>query len=509
MLRPPHLVGLVFLGLGSQVLGQGITFQEVTSNSGLDVALMGLSPGLAVADINGDGWEDVCITGAAYRKPQIFVNRGATLAAGGSGPLFVDVSAYVFQGGSNDASSSVFADVDNDGDPDLIVARRFIDPLTGQGNPKHTGIEFFINRRGGREFMPLGAPESLGQDLTPFGGLTVGDADMDGDLDVFFAHNGGGNGIGGPAHYLRNDVGLAFTDASAAFGADLATPTRYFSAIMFDYNGDLMPDLHCAVDFFTDRHFQSTSVGVFQEVTVQVGTTNQGADMGLAIGDPDMDGDFDLYSTNINVGVFYENDGTGNFTNTAGSHGIQNFNHGLNSCVGWGTAFVDLDLDMDEDLVTIGTSTAAELFENDGTGHFSRASAGAGVLLLGRSLVLFDFDRDGDMDLLIGHDTVNTTPRLYENVTPSSAGRHWLVVDPRGTISNADGIGAHVQVTAGGRTMHRAIHTGSSFKSGQPLSAHFGVGDALMVDEVKVIWPSGAVTVKTNVLTDRAIRMPE
>ena len=509
MLRPRHLASLASLLLAPSALGQGITFQEVTANSGLDVPLMGLSPGIAVADINGDGWDDVCITGADNRKPQMFVNRGAAIALGAGGALFVDVTALVFPAGANDASSSVFADIDNDGDPDLVVARRFIDPLTGQGHPKHTGIEFFINQRQGREFVPLGAPTTLGQDLTPFGGLTVGDADMDGDLDVFYAHNGGGNGIGGPAFYLRQGAGLTFQDETANFGADLSNPTRYFSTIMFDYNGDLMPDLHCAVDFFTDRHYRSASAGVFQEVTFQVGTTNQGADMGLTMGDPDLDGDFDLYSTNINVGVFYENDGAGNFTNTAQSHGINNFNHGLSTCVGWGTAFVDLDNDRDEDLVTVGTGTAAELFENDGQGHFSRAGSGAGILLLGRSLVPFDYDHDGDMDLLIGHDTVTTTPRLYENVTPSAADRHWLMVDTIGTTGNKDGIGAKIEVTIGNRKMYRGVHLGSSFKSGLPLTAHFGCGASPIVDRVEVTWPSGATTVKTNVLANQVIRMRE
>jgi len=77
------------LALAPLVAAQGITFQEVTANSGLDVPMMGISPGIAIGDINGDGWDDVCITGADYRKPQIFANRGKILQAGGSGRLFV------------------------------------------------------------------------------------------------------------------------------------------------------------------------------------------------------------------------------------------------------------------------------------------------------------------------------------------------------------------------------------------------------------------------------------
>ncbi len=500
---------LVPLALAPLAAAQGITFQEVTANSGLDVPMMGISPGIAIGDINGDGWDDVCITGADYRKPQIFANRGAILQAGGSGPLFVEVTSLVFPAGANDSSSATFCDMDNDGDLDLVSARRFLDPLTGHGHPKHTAVEFYMNERGGREFVPLGAPESLGQSFTPFGGLTVADADLDGDLDVFYAHNGGGTGVGGPAYYLLQGPGVTFTDETANFGADLSSPTRYFSVIMADFSGDMMPDLHCAVDFFTDRHFRSSPAGVFQEVTVQAGTTNQGADMGLSLGDPDLDGDFDLYSTNINVGVFYENDGNGNFTDTAAAHGIKTFNHGLSTSVGWGTLFVDLDNDRDEDLVTVASSTAAELFENDGTGHFSKVGSGAGINLLGRSLAPIDFDNDGDVDLIVGYGDVTTTTRLYENITPSAVDRHWLVVDPVGNASNRDGIGAVIQVTTGGRTMHRVIHVGGSFKTGLPLWAHFGCGSAYVLDEVKVIWPSGAVTVKNNVLANQVLTIRE
>ncbi|MFT7670772.1 MAG: hypothetical protein ACI8X5_003485 [Planctomycetota bacterium] len=507
---PTLLAGFAFLASAPLALAQSLTFVEVTAVSGLDIPLTPNAPGIAVGDFDGDGWEDVVITGAMNGSPQFFHNRQNILAAGGSGPLFMDVTSHVMPAGAHDASASVFADIDNDGDSDLVISRRFINPITGYPTPKHTGVEFFINEDYRRTFKELGADENLGRDPTPHGGLTLGDADLDGDLDVIFTHNGGGNGIGGPGFYLRNGPGLTFSDETVAFGANIAnTVTRYFSTVLFDFNADLWPDMHSSVDFFTDVHCRNMGNGSFQNVSQQVGTTNTGSDMGLTVGDPDMDGDFDVYSTNINIGIFYENDGAGHFNNTATSHGISSFNHGLTTCVGWGTAFVDFDLDMDEDLVVVGSLGKGELFLNNGTGQFTRVGSGSGLQLLGRSLVPVDFDHDGDMDLLVGHEGPATTVRLWENVTPSTAGRHWIAIDPVGSVSNADGVGCHVEVKVGDTVMHRAIVIGSSFKSGLPLSAHFGTGNATLVDEIKVHWPSGTVTSMFNVPVDQLVKIVE
>jgi hypothetical protein len=504
----PLALGLIAAALTPLAPAQNITFNDVTANSALDVFLANGSPGLAVGDIDGDDYLDVMICGAGNPKPQIFHNRGAAIAAGGSGPLFVDVTAALFPLGASEASAGLFADVDNDGDPDIVLARRYFDPQLGLISAKYTGLEIYANRNSGQGFYKI-TGNDLGKDFTPFGGLTLGDGDLDGKIDLVYVHNGGGNGVGGPGAFLHNSGGFQFQDHTQAFNAALGNVTRYFSTIMFDFSGDGRQDLHCAVDFYTDRHFQGLPGGGMTEVTTTVGTTNTGSDMGLAIGDPDMDGDFDLYSTNINVGVFYENDGAGNFQNTASAHGISSFNHGLNTCTGWGTAFSDFDLDGDEDLITIGSLSKAELFENNGSGQFSRVSQGAGIVLIGRTLVPFDYDRDGDLDVLMSYGGVNQTPRLYENVTPSTQGRHYLTVEAIGTLSNRDSIGAKVEITVRGVKLVRAIVAGHSFKSGLPYTAHFGLNTSGIVQEVKVIWPSGKVATMTNVPVDTHVRMVE
>jgi len=482
---------------------QSFSFVNVSAESGLDIPNTTISPGLAVGDFDGDGWEDICVTGAEDARPHFFHNRANWIAMGHQSPLFLDVTDHVFPVGANDGTVAVFADIDDDGDADLVMSRRFESRVTGHPVPTHTGIEFFINVDHSRRFQSLGADPGLGEAMAPHGGLTLNDADGDGDLDVVYAHNSG------PAFYLRNGGDLNFTDETATFVPEILSPTRYFSTILCDFNGDRLPEIHAAVDFYRDLHFQNQGGGMFTEVTDQVGANNTGSDMGLTVGDPDMDGDFDIYSTNINVGVFYENDGNGNFTNRATQRGIGTFNNGFSACVGWGTAFADFDNDNDEDLIVIGDITRAKFFENNGNGQFSDASSGCGIQLKGHSLVPFDFDHDGDLDVLIGWGVPGAMPRLYENRTPSLDGRHWLIVDPRGTTSNADGVGCHIEVAVGEVRMHRKILIGTSFKSGLPLYAHFGLGEHAVADEVVVRWPSGTVTTLTDVPGDQRIEVVE
>ena len=128
-------------------------------------------------------------------------------------------------------------------------------------------------------------------------------------------------------------------------------------------------------------------------------------------------------------------------------------------------------------------------------------------MLSGHGLIPFDYDRDGDMDLLIVPE-IGDTPHLFENRTPRQ-GRHWLIVDLIGTRSNRDGIGARVEVIAGGVTMTRPIMGSYSFKSGPPKEAHFGLGTSPQVDQLKVTFPSGAVKIVKHFPADHYVLVKE
>lgn len=460
-------LGLV-LCLPGSAAAQAFQFIEVGASAGLDFPLTFPRPSAAVADIDGDGWLDVFVCGGTGVAPRCYHNNGDK--------TFSDVSAAVMPESAIDVSFALFADIDNDGDPDLLLAQRYTDWLD-------VGFSFYENVGG--VFVPGVVAPDLARDDTSMGGMTVADFDGDGDLDVVFAHNGGGGGsAGGPSFYLRNDGGT-FVDATAAVGGGLGRVTRHWSVVSADFNNDGWTDVHAAVDFFADFQCRNNGDGTMTDVSVSSGVTNTGSDMGLAVGDFDNDGDLDMYSTNIFEGVLYVNNGAGLFTNQASTRGVRTF-----PGVGWGTAFVDLDLDGDLDLPFVSNDAPGFLWENRGDGTFRNATSGSGVDLLAHGLLPFDYDRDGDMDLLVWSSGSSPTPALFENVTPR-AGRRWLRVRAVGTTSNRESIGARVTVTAPGLTQMREILGTESFFAGPPKEAHFGLGPRLMAS-VTVRWPSGA-----------------
>jgi len=102
---------------------------------------------------------------------------------------------------------------------------------------------------------------------------------------------------------------------------------------------------------------------------------------------------------------------------------------------------------------------------------------------------------------------INGPARLWRNITPRPG--HWLGVRLRGTRSNRDGIGARLQVTAGGRTLHNHATTSVGYASSSEPVVRFGLGDETAADRVEIRWPSGRVQALENVAGDRVIEVTE
>ena len=124
---------------------------------------------------------------------------------------------------------------------------------------------------------------------------------------------------------------------------------------------------------------------------------------------------------------------------------------------------------------------------------------------VGRGLGYLDIENDGCLDLFVGNLGGETT--LYRN--RCDYGRSWLVVETVGTESNRDGIGARIKVRAGGLTQVREVASGRSFMGHPMIAPHFGLGDAGIVDEIVVQWPSGAVQTVSSVEPNRRITITE
>src|SRR5438105_1464094 len=169
---------------------------------------------------------------------------------------------------------------------------------------------------------------------------------------------------------------------------------------------------------------------------------------------------------------------------------------------GWGSTFADLDNDGHLVVFLVNgwndptgpfQADLSRCFVSNGDGTFTERGAELGLADTGegRGVVAFDYDRDGDLDLFIANN--RQAPRPYRNDGCDTG--HFLSLRLRGRAPNTEAIGGRVYVTAGGQTQMRELRAGSNFESQDPADAHFGLGTATNVDEIRIVWPDGTPTV--------------
>ncbi len=146
------------------------------------------------------------------------------------------------------------------------------------------------------------------------------------------------------------------------------------------------------------------------------------------------------------------------------------------------------------------------LFRNNGDGTFTDVGwlQGADREEDGRGVAIFDFDRDGRLDIALRN--YRQPAGLLRN---TGAKRHWISFELVGTRSNRDAVGALIRVRAGDAWQTRVVASGSGYLSGSSLRQHFGLGDADTVDEVEISWPSGLRSRLHSLSANRAYRVVE
>ncbi len=494
-------------------------YTDVTSSTGLsfhntrgpalpgvplqyDVMARNVGSGAAVGDYDGDGDLDVYMLGAWGYSNKLFRNNYPS-------KTFTDVTTSPLDD-TGLSRVAHFADLDNDGDPDLLL----VNDDDGVTTPRSK-----IFRNDGGTFTDV----SVGSGFRPIGylhsGVALADYDLDGLLDIYVTVWTGGY-LGGHNRLYRNLGNCTFQDVTTSVGLS-AIEVFSFGAIFTDVSGDHHPDLLVAVDGGSDYYLENSG-GTFSDATSSSHANHFGNDMGIAVADYDDDGDLDYYLTNITdpsgfhgtgtYNVFYENQwdamGMVSFIDRATALGVQD------TYWGWGTQFVDVEQDGDLDLIavtgfdefvldTTGTNspvyqTPSVLFVKNGSTYSRVLGAGLDDPDDSRALIAFDYDRDGDQDLLITN--MDQPARFLENVSTNKG--HWLNVKLQ---PDCKALGAAVYATTGGTTRRRDVVAGRSYMAGTPPEAHFGLGFATTVDQLRVVWADGKETVLTNVAADRTI----
>jgi hypothetical protein len=442
-------------------------FKDVTVGSGLDEA--GYSQGVAVGDVDNDGLPDVLLT--QYGGIKLFINRGngkfedVTVAAGLSNPSW--------------GTSAAFFDYDRDGWLDLVVTNYVdYDPQV-----KCTGAR--------------GMPDFCGP------------AHFPGTCSKLYRNLGATPGPDGKTR-------VRFEDVSIATGIG-CKPGPGLGVVCADFDGDGWPDIFVANDekpnhlWLSQRKPDGTVYFTEEAVARGLAYSDGGqayAGMGIALGDVDNTGMFDLFVTHLvtETHTLWKQGPRGQFHDRTVEAGLTRTRW---RGTGFGTLMADFDLDGALDLVIVNGAVAHggrqtrnlpfweryaqrnQLLANDGQGKFRDLSPSNEALCgrgnVGRGLACADFDGDGAPDLLVT--AIGDRARLFRNVAPDRG--HWLSIrafDPRW---RRDAYGAEVRIQVADRQMLRLINPAESFLSSSSPYAHFGLGKADRVDKILVKWPDG------------------
>ena len=430
------------------------TLTDVTRKAGLDVEMYGM--GVAVGDYNNDGFPDILVTCVGQNR--LFKNTGKG--------TFRDVThASGLDRRQAFSTSALWFDFDRDGLLDLFVCNYV------KWSPEH---DVFCSLDG--KHKSYCTPEAYR-----------------GETCWLFHNRGDGT----------------FEDVTANSGI-FDSSSKSLGVAMFDYDQDGWPDLIVANDTQPNKLYRNAHNGTFKEVAVEAGLafTADGkarAGMGIDVGDFENSGILGVAITNFDnemVGL-YRALGNGTYEDIAIPAGV-----GLPSknTLGFGCAFLDINLDGVMDLVVanghiddtvrnirgnVGYAQSPQLFLKSGKDTFRDVSTETGAEFhqpkVGRGLCYGDFDRDGDLDILM---TTNNGPAyLYRN--DQLAGNKSIRFRLVGTQSNRDAIGALVRIFHAGTSQSRMVRSGSSYLSQSELPLTFGLGTRDKVERVVVQWPNG------------------
>ena len=447
------------------------TFTDVTVGSGLDVEMYAI--GVAVGDYDNDGRDDVYVT--ALEGDRLFHNEG--------NGKFRDVTRLAGIHNSNFGTSAAWLDYDRDGKLDLFVANYV------QWTPQ-TDLWCSLD----------GATKSY---CTP--------ESYKGTQSKLYHNLGGGR----------------FEEVAAKAG--LGEPdSKSLGVTVLDYDGDGWPDLFVANDTQPNKLYRNNHDGTFKEEGMNAGVAfgedgvARGA-MGADSGDYDRSGRAHLLVGNFSNQMLglYHNEGNGLFVDEAPSSAV-----GRASLLrlAFGVFFFDYDLDGYLDVFAANGHIEEEigrvqpkvqyrqpplLFRNTRNGKFENASTLVGAdfsrSIVARGAAYADFDRDGDLDLLI---TTNDGPAyLYRN--DGGNRNHWITIRTVGVKSNRDGIGAVVRIESRSGKQWNRVRSGSSYCSQSDLALTFGLGQDSNVSAIQVEWPSGSRQTFTNIAADQFLIIDE
>jgi hypothetical protein len=447
-------------------------FRDASAGSGLDVAGYGM--GVAVGDVNNDGLPDVLVT--EFGRLRLFLNRG--------GGRFEEVSKEAGIDSPLWGTSACFFDYDRDGWLDLVVVN-YVDYDPAWVCKGHDGSPDYCHPNVFR-----------------------------GTVAKLFHNVSGRQGKGGAA--AGGTAPVRFEDVTTASGLG-RLPGPGLGVCCADFDGDGWPDIFVANDAEANRLWINQKDGTFKEEGVLRGVAydvlgQRRGNMGVALGDVDGDGLFDLFVTHLTeeTNTLWRQGPRGLFQDRTAASGLMRSRW---RGTGFGAVFADFNQDGLLDLAVAngrvgrapnlprggpGTFWAAyadrnQLFAGEGPGRFRDISAQHPALCgrpnVARGLAVGDIDGDGALDLLVTRSDGRAL--LLRNVAPDRG--HWLLVRAVDPALRRDAYGAEVTVEAGQRRWVGWVNPGQSYLCSNDPRVHFGLGPVAAIDGVRILWPDGTV----------------
>ncbi|MBN1481953.1 VCBS repeat-containing protein [candidate division KSB1 bacterium] len=493
------LTGIVFLIL---ITLANLYSQDPFVKLEPSTSILGWSQGVCWGDYNNDGWQDAYVTNGQAGHKQgnlLYLNDGdGTFTQITSGAIVTDAVI---------SAGATWGDYDNNGTLDLYVT-------STADNTTDSKINFLYRNNGDGSFTKMTSAGPPVSDNEYSCAASWGDYDNDGYLDLFLK-NGWYNKQ--PNSLYRSDGDGTFTDITGitlvSSASDVASFIAGCSWVDYDGDGDL--------DLFT---CSGSGANTFlwrndgDENFVKLALFDAGDSQACSWGDYDNDGDPDLFIANYGesettpeTNFLYRNDGSDTFVK------ITTGDFGTSAKFSQGSAWGDLDNDGDLDLYVgndgNATTYPSDLYYNNGDGTFTKnttsvAASDAGFIY---GVAMADYNNDGFLDIFAAREGQNY---LYKNVEPTNGNtNHWIKIKLIGMTSNKSGIGAQVRIRATINSVEkwqmREISGQTGYASQNSLIAHFGLGNATVVSEIRIEWPSGSDQTLFSVGADQLLTVTE
>lgn len=511
---------------------QVTNFTDVTEPSGIDFRytfgdytyeniLESSGSGITIFDYNNDGWMDLYmingtwLEGISDPEGKVFKDTGNKLYKNNGDGTFTDVSSAAGVDDKKWGMAAGAVDYDNDGDKDLYLL--------------NYGPNVFFQNNGDGTFTDITSSIGLkGPDkLNGFKKWSVGvafwDFNSDNRLDAMV-----GNFLAFDPDYVspthpemmphpteyRGQASMLyqqmpdgkFENVTKKYGLHFPD-SKCMGLTVFDYDDDGDLDIFQGNDHQLNFLFRNDNL-TFTDVAIPSGVAanSHGMPTGSmhgSIGDIDGDGLIDLLVTDLRYGAMYRNTGNGIFTDVTEKSRIAEALAGKGA---WAAMLFDYDNDRDLDIFS-ANGTAEELIlqhpvllENDGTGNFTNVGKEKCTYFStkrsGRAAAVWDYDNDGDMDIIVSHVDLDAAPVLLRNDGGNQ--NHWIGLTLKGKNGPSSAISAKVIVFAGGKRQVFINQCATSYLSYNDPRIHVGLGKKNKIDQIEIHWSDGKKEIYKN-----------